>query len=287
MVRHARGQHTTDAARSQDLHRLEEGSRRPAGLTPEGGVMDLSRRDLLKLGVVGSAALLLPLERFARTEVALRNRLSTAQLPARFTQALPVAAPIAPTAISASGGHVHHFYDMRMRENGADILGNGKLTKVWGYNGITPGPTISVPQGVQTVVRHYNNLEGVNHPTLGYKPVTSVHLHGSCSLPEYDGYASDVTEPGWFKDYHYPNCQDARTLWYHDHGVHETASNAYMGLAAQYHLHDANEARLVSSGGLPSAAYDVPLTIRDAIFSTSGQLIYDDNSQSQDRKSVV
>ena len=61
-----------------------------------------------------------------------------------------------------------------------------------------------------------------------------MHLHGSASLPEYDGYASDTTWPDEYKDYHYPNIQDARTLWYHDHGVHETASNAYMGLAAQY-----------------------------------------------------
>jgi hypothetical protein len=40
------------------------------------------------------------------------------------------------------------------------------------------------------------------------------------------------------------NKQDARTLWYHDHGVHHTAENAYMGLAAQYHLHDAGETAL-------------------------------------------
>jgi hypothetical protein len=47
-----------------------------------------------------------------------------------------------------------------------------------------------------------------------------VHLHGSGSLPQYDGYASDLTPPGFYKDYHYPNFQPARTLWYHDHGVH-------------------------------------------------------------------
>ena len=70
----------------------------------------------------------------------------------------------------------------------------------------------------------------------------STHLHGSASLPQYDGYASDITAPGQKKYYHYPNFQPARTLWYHDHGVHYTAQNAYSGLASQYHLHDAHGA---------------------------------------------
>ena len=76
------------------------------------------------------------------------------------------------------------------------------------------------------------------HPFLNYDPWTSTHLHGSASKPQYDGYASDITKVGQTKRYIYPNKQDARTLWYHDHGVHHTAENAYMGLAAQYHLHD-------------------------------------------------
>ena len=86
-------------------------------------------------------------------------------------------------------------------------------------------------------MQQINALPAV-HPTLGYTPYTSTHLHGSASLPEYDGYASDVTQPGQWKNYHYPNIQDARTLWYHDHAVDITAENAYLGLAAQYDLHD-------------------------------------------------
>jgi len=37
--------------------------------------MELSRRDLLKLGLFGSAALLLPAERVARTALAEANRI--------------------------------------------------------------------------------------------------------------------------------------------------------------------------------------------------------------------
>ena len=86
------------------------------------------------------------------------------------------------------------------------------------------------------------------HPTFGTPMAISTHLHGSASLPQYDGYASDVTAPGQKKTYHYPNFQPARTLWYHDHGVHYTAQNAYSGLASQYHLHDADGAGAAAAG---------------------------------------
>ena len=247
--------------------------------------MDLSRRDVLKLGVLGSAALLLPIERVARTASATAGRLDAGALAdLKYKSVLTVQPAAVPTSRSAIDKI--DFYDMVMRESPVNILNvpGGKkqdypLTRIWGYNGITPGPNIHVEQGQRTIVRHLNGFKGKLHPTLKYEPVTSVHLHGSASLPEYDGYASDVTPPDFYKDYHYPNIQDARTLWYHDHGVHETASNAYMGLAAQYHLHDAWERSLDIPTG-PNNPYDVGLTIRDAIFGADGQLVYDDNSES-------
>ena len=114
------------------------------------------------------------------------------------------------------------------------------------------------------------------HPTLGYTPYTSTHLHGSPSLPQYDGYASDVTNPGQYKDYHYPNIQDARTLWYHDHGVSHTAENVYMGLAAQYVIHDDKELAL----SIPHGVYDVPLIINDVMFQPDGSLLFDNHDGS-------
>jgi spore coat protein A, manganese oxidase len=99
-----------------------------------------------------------------------------------------------------------------------------------------------------------------------------VHLHGSASLPQFDGYASDVTAPGWEKTYHYPNFQPARTLWYHDHGVHHTAQNVYSGLYAQYQMHDPVERAL-----LPQGEFDVPLIVGDAMFDADGNARYDDS----------
>lgn len=82
-----------------------------------------------------------------------------------------------------------------------------------GYDGISPGPTFIVPKDTETIVRFINNAELAN----------SVHLHGSYSRAPFDGWAEDVTEPGQYKDYHYPNQQNARTLWYHDHAVHHVS----------------------------------------------------------------
>src|SRR4051812_48439326 len=232
--------------------------------------MELSRRDLLKLGFFGSAALMLPAERIARTELAVANRIPASQLPKPFTVPFavpPVAVPVARTADT-------DLYSLSQVQAPAEIL-PGLTTPIWGYNGITPGPTIVVPQGRKTLVRQLCDLPAV-HPTLRYNVWTSTHLHGSASLPEFDGYASDFTNPGEYKDYQYPNFQEARTLWYHDHGVHITAPNAYMGLAAFYILHDPHELALP----IPHGVYDLPVVVKDAMFTNTGELIFDDGGGS-------
>jgi len=234
--------------------------------------MELSRRDLLKYGLLGSAAMLLPLERVARTQLLLSDRMPESGLPKPYE--LPFRVP--PVAHGTTAGNTD-VYSMHMRAVQANVLGPGRpATTIWGYEGTTPGPTIKVRRGRRVAIRHCQELPGV-HPDQLYPSTTSVHLHGSASLPQYDGYASDTTATGNFKDYHYPNFQDARTLWYHDHGIHHTANNAYMGLAAQYHIIDDKVDQALN---LPTGEYDLPLVIRDAMFAKNGELIYSDNSQS-------
>lgn len=79
-----------------------------------------------------------------------------------------------------------------------------------GYDGISPGPTLIIPRGTESIVRFINNAAAEN----------SVHLHGSYSRAPFDGWAEDITNPGEYKDYYYPNQQSARLLWYHDHAMH-------------------------------------------------------------------
>src|SRR4051794_23805403 len=150
----------------------------------------INRRDLMKLGVLGSAALLLPVERVARAQLAVGNRIAASRLPKPFT--VPFAIP--PVLSPAFSDGTTDYYDIAMRASEAEIL-PGLRTQIWGYNGVTPGPTIRVQRGRQVVMRQTNELPG-SHPVLRYAPATSVHLHGSASLPQYDGYASDVTKRG-------------------------------------------------------------------------------------------
>ena len=223
--------------------------------------MKLNRRDALKLGgvtVFGGAALAsMPLGQGASTKSI--SRLSAADFPKRYFAEITKTPAAVPTMID---GVAH--YDITMRRNpDAQVLTGQLKTPVFGYDGIFPGPRIELNVGTTAVVRHHNNLPAVG--PFGSPAKTSTHLHGSASLPEYDGYASDTTAPGEYKDYHYPNFQAARTLWYHDHGVHWTAQQAYGGLAALYVMHDRQESTL-----LPTGNFDIPLAINDAMFAADG-----------------
>ena len=259
--------------------------------------MTLTRRDLLKIGAVGGAAAVLPLERlgFAAGSTA---RMPTSSLPAKFS--LPFRRPLelasaGTVGVTCPDGVVRSYpsYSLTQRFTVAEIL-PGYKTPVFGYDGMVPGPTLRMRRGQPAVVRQANQLQRPPEPPYEDSPMpsrytsdpwrrsTSTHLHGSATLPQYDGYASDLTYPGQAKSYVYPNSQEARTLWYHDHAVHHTAQNAYNGLAGMYILHDEVEAGLGIPSGLnpEQLAYDVPLVVRDAMFATDGGLIYDDDDES-------
>ncbi len=230
--------------------------------------MDLTRRDLVKLGVLGSASLAVPLMRVA--SAATQNRLAESALPAPFTT--PFALP--PLAVPTDYDDTTDYYQMTMREVGAEIV-PGLITPTWAYDGVSPGPTVVNRFGRKTVIRHTNHLPSV-HPQLGYQPWTSVHLHGSESLPQYDGYASDISLPGQFKHYRYPNSQESRTIWYHDHGVMHTGPNVYMGLAGQYWIQDELEMSLP----IPKGRYDIPLVVQDLMLAADGTRLWNDNDSS-------
>ncbi|RJT74310.1 multicopper oxidase family protein [Arthrobacter cheniae] len=234
-----------------------------------------SRRQVLLLGglgVLGAGAAAVPTRSVDAKSV---SRLDDREMPrpfrVPFVQA-PILEPYA-TGTDAADGAPVNYYRLTEKAAVASILPR-LTTPILGYNGLFPGPTISLDQGTKAVLRIRNQLPA-QHPLDGHALSTSTHLHGSASLPQYDGYASDITNPGFYKDYRYPNFQPARTLWYHDHGVHFTAQNAYSGLAAQYHMHDPLERQL-----LPQGRYDVALTVSDAMFAENGSLGYDDNTHS-------
>ena len=250
--------------------------------------MAVNRRNLMKIAAVGGLAATLPLERSAFT-AGRAQRMSEQAKPARFSLPFrrpPEMSPVGMAAVTCQDGMVRSYprYQITQTFGTAEIM-PGFQTPVFGYNGQVPGPVFRVHQGNPIAVDQLNLLhlppyDGVEVPARYSRDpmqrTTSTHLHGSATMPQFDGYASDITAPGLVKQYFYPNSQEARTLWYHDHGVHHTSQNVYNGLASMYILHDPAEQAL----SIPQGRYDVPLIITDAMFDDGGQLIYDDHDES-------
>ena len=140
--------------------------------------MDLSRRDLLKIGAFGSAALALPLERVARTQLALDNRIPASELPAPFT------VPVRHAAGAAAG--VRGRRDGVLRHRPAAGQGRdppGPADDDLGLQRHHAGPDDheqARPAGGRAAGEQPARA---STPTLRYNVWTSTHLHGSCSLP--------------------------------------------------------------------------------------------------------
>jgi spore coat protein A len=75
-------------------------------------------------------------------------------------------------------------------------------------------------------------------------------------------------------NYYYPMQQSARQLWYHDHAVGITRTNAYSGLASALVIVDDFELGLVNRGLLPDLI-GTPLVIQDKTFVAEDILAQD------------
>jgi FtsP/CotA-like multicopper oxidase with cupredoxin domain len=215
--------------------------------------MAVARRALLKLGVLGGAAALLPLApTFASFDAA-----PPAASPAVPPFSLPLAIPpeVRPVRRTATTD----FYELTQREARVEIL-PGLPTTIWGYDGRFPGPTFRVRSGREVVVDQTNLLADV----------VAVHQHGGVTVPESDGYPTDLIPPGGQRRYVYANRHRAATLWYHDHAMGNTGFHNYMGLAGFYLVEDEVEDSLP----LPKGAYDVPLLLQDRRFAADGSLVF-------------
>lgn len=180
------------------------------------------------------------------------------------------------------------YYEVRMLEFLHQFHSELPPTRVWGYEGQIPGPTIEAEQGENVHIQWVNKLPDTHllpvDRTLhscgeGMPEVrTVVHLHGANVEPNSDGYPD-----AWFtknfqkcgpcfssKIYKYPNKQNPATLWYHDHAVGITRLNVYAGLTGMYIIRNEEERAL----NLPSGIYEIPLVIQDKTFNEDGSLFY-------------
>lgn len=114
-------------------------------------------------------------------------------------------------------------------------------------------------------------LEAVVRFTNNSPTNSSVHVHGQYNRAPFDGWADDYANPDQYKDYYYPNAQNARSIWYHDHTARQTGENVYMGLYGFYLLTDEEEQAL----GLPAGDYDIPLALSAKQYAADGSLFFD------------
>jgi len=168
------------------------------------------------------------------------------------------------------------LYEVRLQKGEQEIV-PGFMSEIWGYTGnsgasVFPGPSFMVERNQPIIVRFINDLS----------VEASTHNHGGHTPPGSDGFPNDFIFPGEFKDYYYPNItpddedSDFATFqWYHDHAMDITGENVYMGLAGFYLLTDDVEKDLIMSGTLPQPEFDIPMVLQDRRFDSMGQLIYD------------
>lgn len=274
----------------------------------------LNRRDMLRLGLVGSGITMLPGGKaLATPSIKLLDDLPASPPTTPFLAALPT--PPTATTVNAfmsectlpSQSNTSQLRYFRLITEERFVQAHPQLppTKFWGYRdanvpagswNFALGPTFKERQLRPVIVRHENNLP-VNHTGFGVT-TTTVHLHGGHHPARSDGFPGEIPGfnplfgPGQHFDYCYPlldpgflrgmpeDTERPATMWYHDHRIDFTAQNVYRGLAGMFLVFDALDAgnENLNDGvnlRLPSGDFDVPLVLQDKRFDGAGQLVYD------------
>ena len=275
----------------------------------------LTRRDLMKMGLLTGAGYLIPKHGLsARPTKSDGGHDNTPVSPPTrsFIEPLvlmPVAQPVtslspAPTVCpntAAGEGRTRchqalaqfppqKLYEVTQQAAQVSMSADLPLQTLWTFNGITPGATYHANYGEPILVRNINNLPTSNG---GFgKPSVTTHLHNGHTPSESDGDPCDFFEIGHFYDQHYPNIlagalsdhqpggdinESLSTLWYHDHRVDFTSQNVYKGLFGFFLLFNHLDSGDETTGfRLPSGNFDVPMVFSDKVFdSGSGLLAFD------------
>ena len=202
---------------------------------------------------------------------------------APFVDELPIP-KIARTQDSAADpehpGRRIPLYRIGMREAQVRVHRDLPPTRMWGYDGIVPGPTFDVRAGHPLLIewsnelpqRHFLPIDHTLHGAGANVPESRavVHVHGARVRPEADGYPDSWFTPGNKQVYRYPMRQQSATLWYHDHAMGIERLNVYAGLFGTFLLRDEVEHSL----RLPRDEFELPLIIADRQFNADGRLYY-------------
>ncbi|MGC2657349.1 MAG: multicopper oxidase [Bryobacteraceae bacterium] len=192
----------------------------------------------------------------------------------------PIAQPTGMRSVPSDPESKAPLYRLSMRQMERKIHRDLPPTKMWGFDSISPGPTMEAKSGQPVFVEWVNELPDRHFLPIDYsihgadfgKPEvrTVVHLHGARVPPQSDGYPENWYTSGKSMFSFYPNLQDATALWYHDHAMGITRLNIFAGLFGFYLLRDDAESAL----NLPTGKYEIPLALYDRSFRADGQLYY-------------
>lgn len=221
--------------------------------------------------------------------------------------------PLATKTTTTLAGLQTDVYNLGVKQFGErmhpDLSGE---THFWGYYDLATGDqkylggVIVAKRGTPVLLNITNQLPnkalipvdptmmaGPNGLTVGDLPLNRIatHVHGGFTPWFSDGtpfqwFAPNGTHGASFMNvpgtnpapgtatHYYPMDQSARLLWYHDHAMGITRTNAYSGIASALVLTDDFELSLVSSGLLPDLV-GIPLVIQDKSFVPQDILLQD------------
>lgn len=264
-----------------------------------------TRRDFIRMTLVGTALLGLPPILFPRKVIAqAAAALLDPATQSRFVNPLPN--PLDPSFIYLpTAGTNEYEITVSPTIHHAGLVGADGATletPVWAYGtpaqGFTvPGRTFLVERGKPITVTWKNELVDdagmpVQHPlpvdqsipvaTIDSGVPIAVHQHGGNTQSPFDGGPTQWVAPrrlavgpgGYVPPYQYENAQEAALIWYHDHAEGITRLNVAAGLAGLYVIRDVNEKALIAARKIPSGPYEIPLVIQDRMFTADGAVHY-------------
>lgn len=169
--------------------------------------------------------------------------------------------PIPPLLTGKSKGPNRIEYEITAQKGLTEFL-KGTPNITYGYNGTLLGPTLRAKRGQNVKIKVINNL----------REYTTVHWHGMLLPSEMDGGPHQVIRPDSAWEASFKINQPAATLWYHPHGIGNTAVQVYGGLAGLFILDDDVSEKLP----IPKeyGKNDTPLIVQDRRFSSQGFLMY-------------
>jgi len=200
-----------------------------------------------------------------------------------FVDALPIpmaARPVGTRPNPENPKETIPLYRIAMRECEVKVHRDLPATRMWGFGGSFPGPTIETESGKAVMVEWQNQLPArhflpIDHTIMGAESSVPevravVHLHGGRTPAASDGYPEEWITPDKTQTCFYPSAQHAALLFYHDHAMGINRLNIYAGLQGLFVIRDPREDAL----GLPAGKYEIPLLVADRLLLPDGGLYY-------------